>query len=132
MNNTKAPYNISTPTSLIAKSALSPVSIANMANLIANIMQQREVLLKDLQSLVRIGNILGGNHANFVLAEILSSEGHPCNATAQSVYKKLAEDFGIVVRYRGTELGCTGCLRITVGTADENQMLIQKLRTLLE
>jgi histidinol-phosphate aminotransferase len=36
---------------------------------------------------------------------------------------------GIVVRDRGKEAGCEGCLRITVGTEVENKLLIDTLRT---
>ncbi|KAF6757759.1 hypothetical protein DFP72DRAFT_890578 [Ephemerocybe angulata] len=39
---------------------------------------------------------------------------------AQKVYKYLAEQVGVVVRYRGNELGCEGCLRVTIGTEEEN------------
>jgi histidinol-phosphate aminotransferase len=131
MNNTKAPYNISTPTSLIAKSALSPASMAKLEVHLDEIKTMRDGLIKDLQCLTGIGRILGGNHGNFILAEILNQEGRPCNSTAYNVYKKLAEVGGIVVRYRGTELGCLGCLRITVGTEEENRVLIEKLHEFL-
>jgi len=33
-----------------------------------------------------------------------------------------------VVRFRGKEHGCTGCLRITVGTEDEVTRLLESLR----
>jgi histidinol-phosphate aminotransferase len=35
---------------------------------------------------------------------------------------------GVVVRYRGNELGCDGCLRITIGTEEENAMAVEKLQ----
>jgi histidinol-phosphate aminotransferase len=44
----------------------------------------------------------------------------------------LAEEEGVVVRYRGNELGCQGCLRITVGTEEENAIALQKLKKALE
>jgi histidinol-phosphate aminotransferase len=34
-------------------------------------------------------------------------------------YERLAENRGVVVRFRGKEHGCLGCLRITVGTEEE-------------
>ncbi len=38
---------------------------------------------------------------------------------------------GIIVRNRNTTKGCEGCLRITVGTATENQALIEALKIIL-
>ena len=49
-----------------------------------------------------------------------SSTRKPDSVRAQKVYKKLAEEDGIVVRYRGNEPGYQGCPRITVRTGEEN------------
>ena len=83
-----------------------------------------------------MGTSIGSNDANFVLSPILERDGGlrnrmPDNARAQRVYKALAEQEGVVVRYRGNEPGCAGCLRITVGTEEENAMVIKKLEELL-
>ena len=56
----------------------------------------------------------------------------PDNVRAQKVYKTLAEGENVVVRYRGSEIGCPGCLRITVGTEEENAVALEKLRKTLE
>lgn len=45
---------------------------------------------------------------------------------AKKIYYSLATKSGVVIRFRGTELGCQGCLRITVGTHEENDVLIAK------
>jgi len=45
---------------------------------------------------------------------------------AQEIYKRMADN-GVVVRFRGNELHCTDCLRITVGTPDENNRLLELL-----
>lgn len=82
-----------------------------------------------------LGETRGGNHANFVLVPVLrrgfSSENEYDNTRAIRIYKKLAEDMGVVVRYRGGELGCEGCLRITVGTEEENRVLLNRLEQAL-
>jgi histidinol-phosphate aminotransferase len=47
---------------------------------------------------------------------------------AQRIYQELAEDphENVVIRFRGKELLCDGCLRITVGTPTENDLLVKK------
>ncbi|KAI8926728.1 pyridoxal phosphate-dependent transferase [Entophlyctis helioformis] len=130
-NNTKAPYNISTPTSLLARSALSEAGQDAMRHHVSLITNERTNLINSLKTIPRIGRILGGNDANFVLAEVLNTQGRPDNTTAFEVYKRLAESEGVVVRFRGSEIGCEGCLRMSIGTAEENVVLIAKLRSLL-
>jgi histidinol-phosphate aminotransferase len=88
-------------------------------------------LLESLKSL-GVGSVVGGNDANFVLLPILArAGGEPDNVRAQNIYRTLAGERGVVVRYRGSELGCTGCLRVTVGTAEENAVLLGELERLL-
>ena len=130
-NNTKAPYNISTPTSLLGRSALSPQGIQCMSKNVNQIKQQRTILLDQFKTIKRLGKVLGTNDANFILVQVLNGDRVADNNAALSIYKRLAEVEGVVVRFRGTEPGCLGCLRITVGTGDENKVLVQKLNELL-
>lgn len=58
--------------------------------------------------------------------------GKPDSARALKVYKTMAEEKGVVVRYRGNEHGCEGCLRITIGAAEENKVLLAKLEETLQ
>jgi len=53
------------------------------------------------------------------------------NERAESVYKTLAEEHGLVVRFRGNELGCEACLRITIGTESENEEVVKRLGKVL-
>jgi histidinol dehydrogenase len=48
------------------------------------------------------------------------------NVDATAVYDALSGR-GIVVRNRTTQPGCAGCLRLTVGTAAQNALLVQAL-----
>ncbi len=134
--NTKAPYNISTPTAALALSALSPSAIDLMRQKIATLVKGRGQLLEGLQELraLGLGAPIGGNDANFVVVPVLekSGSGKPDNTRAQKIYKTLAEQEGVVVRYRGGEPGCAGCLRITVGSEDEIKVVLKKLGELLE
>jgi histidinol-phosphate aminotransferase len=48
-------------------------------------------------------------------------------AHAHTIYLHMAEH-GVVVRFRGNELHCKDCLRVTVGTEEENDQLLTLLR----
>jgi histidinol-phosphate aminotransferase len=135
MTNTKAPYNISTPSAHLALRALSPVSVGAMREKIETLRASRAKLLSALHNLkeLGLGRAIGTQDANFILTPVLARGGSvPENARAQRVYKTLAEGEGVVVRYRGSEVGCLGCLRITVGTEEENAIVLEKLKKTLE
>jgi histidinol-phosphate aminotransferase len=136
LNNLKAPYNISSPTSALATAALKPDNIAVMRENRAKILKQRDRLLEELPKIPGIGHFLGGTDSNFLLVEILDrprdSGGRPDNATALAVYETMAEKKGVVVRFRGKELGCEGCLRITVGTEREVDRFLAEITAVLK
>ncbi|KAI9756435.1 MAG: hypothetical protein M4579_003857 [Chaenotheca gracillima] len=134
LNNLKAPYNISSPTSALATAALSPNSLEVMRSNLELIVTQRERLVRELPKVPGVGRIRGGAAANFLLVEIFDSPndtGGPSNETALAVYEGLAETKGVVVRFRGKEIGCLGCLRITVGTESEVDRFLQELQEVL-
>ncbi|WVO13907.1 histidinol-phosphate transaminase [Cryptococcus depauperatus] len=132
LTNTKAPYNVSLPTASIAAKALSTGGVAAMCHSVAILNENRRVLIDALSNIHGIGRILGGNHANFILFEILDQDGKPSNKRAVEIYKTMAERKGIVVRFRGSERGCEGCLRITVGTEAECKEAIKQISGLLQ
>jgi histidinol-phosphate aminotransferase len=131
--NTKAPYNISTPTAALALSALSSPAISSMRDKISSLIVGRTWLLSTLAEFKDLGPAIGSNDANFVVVPVLEKggSGKPDSVRAQRIYKTLAENEGVVVRYRGGEPGCVGCLRITVGTEDENRTVVAKLQEVL-
>lgn len=138
LNNLKAPYSISTPTSIIASTALQPQSLVFVKRNIQAILAQRQRLLVELPQIPGIGRFRGGTDANFLLVEILDRPhsplggGNPDNSVAAKLYQRLAETMGVVIRFRGNEAGCMGCLRISVGTENENTTLLSKVRECLE
>ncbi|KAI1487174.1 histidinol-phosphate aminotransferase [Biscogniauxia mediterranea] len=133
LNNLKAPYNISSPTSALASYVFSDEGQSTMRANRDKIVTQRERLLRELPKIKGVGRLRGGTESNFLLFEMLNSEGKPDNVTALAVYETLAENKGVVVRFRGKEHGCLGCLRITVGTGEEVTRFLEALeKTLAE
>ncbi|MCJ1355019.1 MAG: histidinol-phosphate transaminase [Icmadophila ericetorum] len=136
LNNLKAPYNVSSPTSALARAALQQESLEVMKSNRAKILAQRERMLEELPKIPGIGRFLGGAESNFLLVEILDKPwnqgGKPCNEAALAVYEALAETRGVVVRFRGKEPGCLGCLRITVGTEHEVDKFLAEARNVIQ
>jgi histidinol-phosphate aminotransferase len=132
LNSLKAPYNISSPTSALASAALTAPNMAVMHSFRSQIIAQRDRLLRELPTIPGVGQFLGGSDANFLLVQILDAEDRPSNVTALAAYEAMAEKRGVVVRFRGKELGCEGCLRITVGTEAEVTKFLQELRVVLD
>ena len=136
LNNLKAPYNISSPTSAIANAALEEQNLEIMRRNRIKILEQRERLLEELPQVPGVGRFLGGTDSNFLLMEILDKPrergGQPDNPTALRVYETMAGQRGVVVRVRGKESGCNGCLRITVGTKEEVDRFLEELRSVLQ
>jgi len=132
LNNLKAPYNISSPTSSLATYAVSEGGLEVMRGNREKLLKQRDRLVEELPKIPGVGRRRGGLDSNFLLYEMLNAKGEPDNEVAQKVYQMLAEAKGVVVRFRGKEHGCLGCLRITVGTEEEVTRLLAALRTALE
>lgn len=131
LNSLKAPYNISSPTSALASYAVSEKGLAIMRDHRARLLEQRDRLIKELPKIPGVGRLRGGTESNFLLYEMLNSASEPDNTVALAVYEKLAEGKGVVVRFRGKEHGCQGCLRITVGTDAEVTRFLESLKTTL-
>ncbi|EHK43385.1 hypothetical protein TRIATDRAFT_258556 [Trichoderma atroviride IMI 206040] len=132
LNSLKAPYNISSPTSALAHSAVSAQGLSVMESNRAKIIAQRDRIIKEIASIPGVGRLRGGTESNFLLFEMLNAQGQPDNAVALAAYEKLAETKGVVVRFRGKEHGCLGCLRITVGTEEEVTRFLAALKKTLE
>ncbi|TNY19427.1 pyridoxal phosphate-dependent transferase [Rhodotorula diobovata] len=132
LNNIKAPYNISTPTASLALRALSPQGLSAFRQNISTLLSNRSYLASALLSLPSIIALPGAGDANFLLAQVAGRDGRPDNARAKEVYTHMAERDRVVVRFRGNEVGCEACLRITVGTRDECERVVERLRELLQ
>lgn len=131
LNSLKAPYNISSVTSEIANSALNESSLAIMKWYVEKTLQQKTFLLQEFKTIKQFGKVIGGRDANFILIQVLNEGGQPDSIVAKKLYLKLATEQKVVVRFRGNEPGCTGALRITIGTAEENVELVEKIKHVL-
>ena len=117
LNNIKPPYNVNVLTQNKAIEQLKNINLVK--HQIDSILKQRDVLVSELKSIGFISKIYPSD-ANFILIEV---------DNANKRYKELVEN-EIVVRNRTTQYGCENCLRITVGTQQENSTLIKALKEL--
>jgi histidinol-phosphate aminotransferase len=116
MNKIKPPYNINEPSQELASQALDEVEQVN--EMIKIIVSERNRLAIELQKIPIVQEIFPSD-ANFLLVRI---------EEARKVYEYLLSR-GIVVRDRSTTPGCADCLRITVGTPKENDVLLSALNS---
>ncbi|NRB82917.1 MAG: histidinol-phosphate transaminase [Winogradskyella sp.] len=117
LNKIKPPYNINQLTQIKALERLEALS--DVKNEVQNILEQRNILRNALAPITFIKQIYPSD-ANFILAKV---------DDANLRYHQLIEK-GIVVRNRTTQVLCENCLRFTVGTAEENNILIKILNQL--
>ena len=113
-NKVKYPYNISLLTQRYAIDLLKRHS--EVAAWVELLKANRQWLIEALGSLRCVKHIYPTD-ANFVLVRV---------SDADAIYDYLRVR-GIIVRNRNRVEKCLGCLRITVGTAEENEKLINAL-----
>jgi histidinol-phosphate aminotransferase len=117
LNKIKPPYNVNELTQQRALDRLAnPIQIKEEIN---SIIVQREELLKVLSEVNFVSTIYQ-TEANFILIKV---------DNANQRYDELIAK-GIVIRNRTTQPLCENTLRLTIGTAEENQKLIAALKSL--
>lgn len=126
LNSMKAPYNISSRTSEIAIEAVKPDNLRLMEQNADLINKEKSRVLKELTSSPYVEQ-LGGMDANFLLLRLNGGD----NTIAKKIYEQLATESGVITRFRGNEKGCNGGLRITIGTKEENDILIREFKKYL-
>lgn len=115
LNKIKPPYNINNATAELVFDALDDRVFINES--VPRIIKERSRLSSLLSALDEVEKVFESD-ANFLLVKVKQ---------ADALYRFLL-DLGIVVRNRSNELHCSGCLRITVGTAEENDQLISSIK----
>ena len=107
--NVKYPYNVSLASMEKAMGLLK----RDVAQEVAQLNSERSRLAEALQVLPRVRKVWPSD-ANFLLVEVDDARG---------LYDELL-DAQVIVRDRSKVLGCEGCLRISVGTLQENDRVI--------
>ena len=114
-NKIKPPYNINQSSQELALKGLQEIETINQW--IRETISEREQLVANLLKLPFVENIYPSD-ANFILVK---------TDNALAVYNHLANQ-EIIVRDRSKVSLCEGCLRITIGTPNENQLLLDSLK----
>lgn len=115
----KAPYNINALTRFAVLQALQ--NKTKKEQTVTAIVSERERVKEELQKLFSISKVYPSD-ANYLLIRL---------PNALAIQKRLAEQ-GVVIRDRSSQPKLDNCLRITIGTKEENNFLLKKLKNILQ
>lgn len=113
-NKVKYPYNVNLPAQREALALLNKPEQMEVQR--QKVLEERERLRQAFEAAPFQYKVYPSD-ANFLLVEV---------GRANEIYAALVEK-GVIVRNRNSVSLCRGCLRITVGTVDENTLLLQAL-----
>ncbi len=114
----KAPYNINSLTRFAVLKAIE--NNETKKQYISSIIRERERLKNQLETLTGIEKVFHSD-ANFLLIKC---------ANPKDIQKQLAEK-GVIIRDRSSQPKLEGCLRISIGNEEENDILWEEIRKLL-
>ena len=117
LDKIKLPYNLNRISSALAIEALDESE--KMLELRATILKEREKLTSNL---IDLGFKVFPSEANFLLVN------YP---NASEIAKTLALDYGIIIRDFGSKPLLKDCVRISVGSPEQNDLLIKSLTKIL-
>ena len=117
LNKIKPPYNVNVLTQEKALERLENYDL--IVKQIKDIKLSKSILINELEKINYIKKVFQTD-GNFILIKV-------DNATER--YNQILEK-GIVLRNRTTQPLCENCLRITIGTTEENTQLINVLQTI--
>ena len=117
-NKVKYPYNLS---NLVQNTILDQFGAGgeHKDKWVKMILEERKSLVDALKNIQVVEKIYPSD-ANFLLVKVNDANG---------IYKSLVST-GVIVRNRNSVSLCGNCLRITVGTKEENEILIDSLKML--
>ena len=116
-NKVKPPYNISQLNQDAILNTLNDEKINQVSENIKIILEEKKSLIQNLKKLNLVKTIFPSD-ANFILIEV---------DNADSVYQELVNQ-NVIIRNRNSVI--KNCLRITVGSPEENLKLIETLQTI--
>ena len=116
-NKVKPPYNISQLNQDAILNTLNDEKINQVSENIKIILEEKKSLIQNLEKLDLVKKIFPSD-ANFILIEV---------DNANSVYQELVKK-KVIIRNRNSVI--KNCLRITVGSPEENQKLIETLQNI--
>ncbi len=117
MNKVKPPYNINQLTQNEALKRLGNVDL--IKDQIQYLISERERIAKEFESYSIIDKIYPSD-SNFILIKVKDSD---------KVYNYLVYN-KVIVRNRASQSLCENCIRITIGTKEENDILLEKIKEL--
>lgn len=114
-----APYPLSTPVADIAAQALTEKGIETMKQHVYETVQNRTHLVDELKKSPCVQQVYR-SETNYVLVKF----------TDASMIFKTLWDQGIILRDQQRQYGLSGCLRLSIGTADECDNVINAIKNI--
>lgn len=117
LNKIKYPYNINVSTQSVVLEKLKEES--EIKKNVKLIVAERELLRNRLSNFDWVKEIFPSD-ANFLLVKVTE---------AKKIYTEMINK-GIILRDRSSVTLCDNCLRITIGTPEENKVLLENMKTI--
>ncbi|HEX6828123.1 MAG TPA: aminotransferase class I/II-fold pyridoxal phosphate-dependent enzyme, partial [Burkholderiales bacterium] len=118
IDKVRLPYNVNVLTQLVAERVLAQAALLHEQA--AAIRIARAVLLEELMAVPGVDALPSA--ANFILFQV---------ADADAVFEGLKARGVLVKNLNGSHVRLSGCLRVTVGTPEENRIFLDALRAAL-
>lgn len=118
MSRVKYPYNISGLVQNVVLQSITAEHAKNKEAQVVQIKSERAMVANELEKTECIEKVYP-SEANFILVKVKGS--------ASEIYDKLLKA-GVIVRNRSKLYGCANCLRLTIGTPEENELMIRVLQ----
>ncbi len=119
LNKIKPPYNVNQLTQQRALQRLTNLDDLKLE--VNSILEEREKLILSIKEIEYVKEIYDSD-ANFILIKV---------DDANKRYNQLLKE-GIVIRNRTTQPLCENTLRLTIGTANENRILITRMKKITD
>jgi histidinol-phosphate aminotransferase len=114
----KAPYNINSLTRAAFHKAMLNIQLKN--KFITSILEEKQFILNELKKIRKV-EMIYPTDANYILVKIQNA----------STVQKMMADKGVIIRDRSSQPNLKNCLRITVGTHEQNKKLLELLSQVL-